>query len=74
MPKPEALSVPNNTNMTSHTSYHPLPVSHIKQHKNMHAVDRSEKVFALPSGIFLFIPTSINIKKILRTLQFNFYH
>lgn len=51
MSKPEAFSIPNNTNMTHNTSYHPLPVSCIKQDENMQAVDRSEKVFALPCGI-----------------------
>lgn len=52
MSKPEAFSVPNNTNMTCNTSYHPLPVSRIKQDENMAAVDGSEKVFALSGGIF----------------------
>lgn len=52
MSKPEAFSIPNNTNMTCNTSYHPLPVSRIKQDENMQAVDRSEKACALPCGIF----------------------
>lgn len=42
MSKPEAFSTPNNTNMTSNTSYRPLPVSHIKQDENVQAGDRSE--------------------------------
>lgn len=58
MSKPEGFSIPNNTNMTCNTSYHPLPVSRIKQDKNMQAVDRSEKLFALPCGIFCSLPTS----------------
>lgn len=49
---PEAFSIPNNTNMTRNTSYHPLPVSRIKQDENMQDVDRSEKASALPCGIF----------------------
>ncbi len=44
MSKPEAFSRPNNTGMTCDTSYHPLPVSRIKQDENMQAVDGSEKV------------------------------
>lgn len=52
MSKPEAFSIPNNTNMTCDTSYHPLPVSHIKQDENMQAVDSLEKASALPCGIF----------------------
>lgn len=35
MPKPEAFSIHNNTNMTCNTSPRPLPVSHIKQAENM---------------------------------------
>lgn len=56
MSKPEALSIPNNTYMTRNISYHPLPVSRIKQDENMQAVDRSETVFALPCGIFYSVP------------------
>lgn len=58
MSKPEAFSIPNNTNMTCNTSYHPLPVSHIKEDENMQAVDRSEKVSALPCGIFYSVPVT----------------
>lgn len=50
MSKPEAFSIPNNTNMTCDTSYHPLPVRHIKQDENMQAVDSLEKASALPCG------------------------
>lgn len=60
MSKPEAFSTPNNTNMTCNTSYQPpLPVSHIKQDENMQAVDRSEKVFALPCGVFYSVPLAV---------------
>lgn len=51
MSKPEAFSITNNTSMTCNISYHPLPVSRMKQDENMQAVDRSEKASALPSGI-----------------------
>lgn len=59
MSKPEAFSIPNNTNMTCNTSYHPLPVSRIKQDENMQTVDRSEKVFALPYDIFFSVPLAV---------------
>ena len=59
MCKHEAFSIPNNINMTCNTSYHPLPVSHIKQDENMEAVNRSEKLFALPCGIFSSVPLAV---------------
>lgn len=69
MSKPEAFRIPNNTNMTCDTSYHPLPVSRIKQDENMQAVDRSEKVFALPCGIFYSVPLAVVVTVHVRCFQ-----
>lgn len=52
MSKPEAFSVPHNTNMTCNTSHHPLLVGDTKQDEDMQAVDSLEKASALPRGVF----------------------